>query len=294
MTTVGSDLTASVIGKMLDAMPHPSYEVGLLDMANERMYLRHWDRATLERSIGYLKQQNRQGRHIYIRPHGPHPYTLLDDLDAAKLASLRKAGFDPAVVVETSPGNFQAWLKHDRTLPPELSTKVSQHLARSFGADPGSADWRHLGRLAGFTNRKDKYQQANGHFPFVRLIAATGHAAEPLPATVALVAADLARQKAEEAERRMAYRPTSSRHSDATTKTIADFRNSPTYGGDGHRADLAYATYALSRGVDVADIEHAIRSRDLSHKGGANRQTEYVVRTIDKAKLAVERGPSRG
>jgi hypothetical protein len=49
-------------------------------------------------------------------------------------------------------------------------------------------------------------------------------------------------------------------------KSIESFRSNPGYGGDGTRIDLAYAIYALSRGVP--EVEAIIGSRDLSHKGG--------------------------
>ena len=66
-------------------------------------------------------------------------------------------------------------------------------------------------------------------------------------------------------------------------KSIESFRADPKYGGDGKRADLAYAVYALSRGQTEIDVEAAIRSRDLSHKGNERRQQDYVERTIKKA-----------
>ncbi len=66
-------------------------------------------------------------------------------------------------------------------------------------------------------------------------------------------------------------------------KGIETFWANPAYAGDGTRIDLAYAIYALSRGTSVEQIEEAIRKRDLSHKGGPKRQTDYVARTIRKA-----------
>ena len=75
------------------------------------------------------------------------------------------------------------------------------------------------------------------------------------------------------------------------TLNIDPARVIATYGGDQHRADLAYASYALSRGVPIPAIESAIASRDLSHKGGPSRQRDYIDRTIKRAQ---ERsGPSR-
>ena len=88
---------------------------------------------------------------------------------------MKEAGFNPAVIVETSPGNYQAWLKHSKRLSKEVSTAAARALAEKFGGDHGAADWRHFGRLAGFTNRKVKYLDAStGLYPFVRLIEAGG------------------------------------------------------------------------------------------------------------------------
>jgi hypothetical protein len=68
-------------------------------------------------------------------------------------------------VVETSLGNFQAWLKHDDVYPAPLSTFIAQTLAKRYGADPSAADWRRFGRLPGFTNCKPKYRRATASIP---------------------------------------------------------------------------------------------------------------------------------
>ena len=50
-----------------------------------------------------------------------------------------------------------------------MSTWAAKELAKRFGGDLSSADWRHFGRLAGFTNRKPERLLQNGLPPFVRL-----------------------------------------------------------------------------------------------------------------------------
>jgi hypothetical protein len=45
-------------------------------------------------------------------------------------------------------------------------------LAHIYGGDLASADWRHLGRLAGFTNQKPLRRQGNGYAPWVQLVQA--------------------------------------------------------------------------------------------------------------------------
>ena len=65
-------------------------------------------------------------------------------------------------------------------------------------------------------------------------------------------------------------------------KNIDAFRADARYGADGTRTDLAYAVYALSHGTALGEVEAAIRSRDLSHKGNERRQNDYVARTTKK------------
>jgi hypothetical protein len=82
---------------------------------------------------------------------------------------MKAEGFEPAVVVETSRNNFQVWLNHGQVLEVTTSTAVAKQLAERFGGDLSSADWRHFGRLAGFTNPKPEQHLASGLRPFARL-----------------------------------------------------------------------------------------------------------------------------
>jgi hypothetical protein len=163
-------------------------------------------------------------------------------------------------------------------------------LAEEFGGDRGAADWRHFGRLAGFTNRKEKYRDtATGLYPFVRLIEAGGEVYPEGARFLADVKNDLEQRRAEQErsrERAATAAPVRPEH----LKTIDGFRTDARYGGDGTRIDLAYAVYALSHGATTVAVEAAIRSRDLTHKGNERRQNDYVARTIKKALATTERG----
>jgi hypothetical protein len=44
--------------------------------------------------------------------------TLVDDLTLDDVTAMKKAGFDPAVILETSSGNYQTWLKHPEQTAP--------------------------------------------------------------------------------------------------------------------------------------------------------------------------------
>jgi hypothetical protein len=112
---------------------------------------------TVLAKLSLLKYRNARGSHIYIRPSGEHRFTVLDDLNEASLARLAADGLDPCAVVETSVGNFQAWLKHSVVLPKLVGSLAAQTLARRYDADLSAAGWRRFGRLPGFTNCKPKY-----------------------------------------------------------------------------------------------------------------------------------------
>ena len=278
------DRTTMAVQRQIAAMGAEVFEVGLFkpEAVGEGcavMIPRTWDAGTLLRSIPWLRLQNADGRNIYVRPKGEHDLSLVDDLTAESVRRMKATGFAPAAVVETSPGNFQAWLKHPRQLPRDLSTLAARTLAEEFGGDRGAADWRHFGRLSGYTNRKPKHVMTSGLFPFVRLIEASGKAysqGERLIETV------VAQQESELSTRdRQLTRTYATSHD--TVKGIDDFRSNPRYAGDATRVDLAYAIYAISHGADTGAVAAAIRSRDLSHKGDEKRQDQYVNRTITKA-----------
>src|ERR1700682_4428061 len=168
--------TAAAVENQARAMSASAFEVGLFDPTadNGVMLPRVWDLDTLLRSVSWLRLKNSQGRNIYIRPCGQHALSLIDDASPQTIELLKSEGFAPAVILETSPTNFQAWLCHGQILPKHLSTLAARLLASRFGGDLASADWRHYGRLAGFTNRKDKHRKTDGTVPYVRLHEATG------------------------------------------------------------------------------------------------------------------------
>jgi RepB DNA-primase from phage plasmid len=273
------------------------FEVGLFkpDARNREpvMLPRVWDHDSLVRSIGWLRHENWDGRNIYVRPQGEHNLSLVDDLKAGNLVQMEQAGFTPAVVIETSPCNFQAWLKHPEQLSKEMGTAAARALAVKFGGDRGAADWRHYGRLAGFTNRKEKYRDdSTSLYPFVKVIQATGAIYSAAEEFLKKIRAELEERHRMEQQRRATFSAASRAAVGSVHekfKSISKFRSDRKYGGDGTRIDLAFAIYALSHGASTADVESAIRTRDLSHKGSEKRQADHIERTMKKALAVTDR-----
>lgn len=285
MSSATENRTLEAVKLQTRAMGAAVYEIGLYDpdAVNAPMLPRTWDLETLLRSVPWLRYQNANGRNIYIRPKGEHSLSLVDDLTKEAVAKMKSAGFDPALVVETSPGNYQAWLQHGQALPKKLSTAVARALAEKFGGDPGAADWRHFGRLAGFVNRKLKHRREDGLFPFVRVVEEAGAVYPEAPGFVGGVKAWL------DAKHEMVRRNGGEASRPTALKTIDDFRRKPVYAGDMNRVDLAYAVYALAHDVAEVDVRAALASRDLAKKGNEKRQSDYIERTLGKAVRAIGR-----
>lgn len=166
--------------RQLDAMGVDSFQVGIRDQAG-RMLMRTWSKSEVLASLAWLKRENAKGADVYVRPAGESNagLVLVDDLNRGRLAKMQVDGLTPACVTETSPGNFQAWVRvHDKPLPPEVATEVAKALAERYGGDPNSADWRHFGRLAGLTNAKPRHKDANGRSPYVLAHESSGKQAE--------------------------------------------------------------------------------------------------------------------
>jgi RepB DNA-primase from phage plasmid len=102
-------------------------------------------------------------RNIIIRPHGPE-VTLLQ-LDDLKPHQLPAAAF---VTLETSPGNYQAWL----ALPGKLDKEFASRVRKGAGADIGASG---ATRIPGSLNFKPEHAPAKTgrpHYPRVTITEA--------------------------------------------------------------------------------------------------------------------------
>ena len=87
-------------------------------------------------------------RNVIVRPHGPTvTFIQLDDLKAANLARVAPAVF---LLLETSPGNFQAWV----AMQGAEDKDFARRLRKGTGADPTASG---ATRVAGSLNFNDKY-----------------------------------------------------------------------------------------------------------------------------------------
>lgn len=222
-------------------------------------------------NIGYLKAENANGRHILIQPADASCYLLADDLSWSVISRHHRHAdgeWKPGrMVVETSPQNYQVWIRSRRALCLLEKRIWLKRLLSDPGADPNNR-W---GRCPGFRNRKDKYRKANGHYPLSRLIwvdwAREAHI-PPLSAPAPL---------SPQPQRGGVCHPSEVSRSD--------------YERDNQSAtDFSYALALMRRGYNDEQIRDRILSeRTCWHNHqGQTRMACYVNRTIRQARALLE------
>lgn len=299
------DRTLEAVKKQVQALGCDRFEIGIRNQANGQMMNREWSAEEVYQSVSWLKRMNAQGHDVYIRPAGEgHALVLVDDLNKEKIDQLKRAGLRPCASIETSPGNYQAWVKmSDQALSAEVRCHVARSLARDFGGDPNSADSRHYGRLAGFTNRKPKYEE-QGRFPYVHVdevsrtvdFGAKKRLGDAINA-MDMVYIDQAREN--RLERLKTPLPEYSYAGKRTAKLEYQRQAQSILSRYGQDADLSRLDWMVSvsmakRGYGPQEIERAlsecspnIQSRKAGH------MEDYARRTVDKvfqlAEVQVER-----
>lgn len=177
----GFFITLQAVRRQLTAMPHDLYELRLIHGHTRKPFpaASLWTGFQLSRGtmVRFLRLRNRDGFDVYIRPYATKQnagYILLDlDTADSPIDTMRAHGHEPCVILQTSPGHLQAWVRVSQApLEPTVATAIGHHLASTYGGDLASTDWRHLGRLAGFTNQKPIHRQPRGYAPWVRLLHA--------------------------------------------------------------------------------------------------------------------------
>lgn len=287
------DRTYLAASRQLDALGVDSFEVGVRDRAG-RMLIRSWSKAEVLKAIPWLKSQNAQGADVYVRPASPGGnanagIVLVDDLSRETVARMKADGLTPALLVETSPGSYQVWVRvHENRIEQRTATELAKTVATQYGGNPNSADWRQFGRLAGFTNNKREHKDASGQSPFVLAHESTGKAA---PAGLELVhqAAERVMDKAK-AEASRAAMPPGAAKTGAGAPKLGDpvqvYQNTlkalhGRFGADMDlsRADFMAGLYMADAGFTIDQVKTALATSPAVSIRKAGHGGDYVERT---------------
>jgi hypothetical protein len=309
MLSRGFSLSLRAIRRQLAAMPCGRYLVRLIHHHTRKPYPgdRLWTASQIlvEATVRFLRARNREGFDIYFRPYAwsHNAGYILVDLDRAAPAVLDvmcAQGHAPCVVIETSPGHLQVWIRVSaQPLPPELATEIGRRLARLYQGDRASADWRHLGRLAGFTNQKTQRRSPDGYPPWVKVWHATAGLAPNAPCLLAAASHRLLRPTVSPCL--LPPDPQVGRSSgppsDNVSHTLAACQANVIYQTELNRlhirqrfphpdwsiADLWIAKELLRRGTSAAEVKSILRLASPQFPRHHADPEDYLRRTLTRA-----------
>ena len=302
-------LSLRAIRRQLAAMPHDLFLIRLIHHATRRPFPgeRLWTATQLlsPATVRFLRIRNREGCDVYTWPYAGNQnagYILLDlDRAAPSVLEMMSAnGHEPCVVLQTSPGHFQAWV-HVSALPlePAVATAIGKHLARVYGADLASTDWRHLGRLAGFTNQKPQRRTVSGYAPWVKIVharAGLARGAEALLQSVMPFPAFTERRSHDGISHNQSDRTATLSH--ATPLSISAAQAVEIYQGWMHRwriaerfpqpdwsiVDLWIARKLLSQGTPAEQVQEVLRLGSPQFPRRHTDPDDYLRRTVARAR----------
>lgn len=258
------------------------YEMGVYQEAvsdNDRGAV--WAVDPIENTTAYLKAMNAQGKHIFIRPtfdKEPH-FMMCDDLDQKQLDTQHKieGKWKPGrLVVESSPGNYQVWIKSDRP----LSVEEKKHWLQKMNSDPGASPLHRWGRAPGFRNRKSKYQTKKG-YPLSRLVWVDWKNRAKIPRVEIVPEID------KDGSKSKAFKGVNRQFSGSSLPFRVSYDK-----GDESATDFAYALALLRRGVNRCEVEQRIKDERTNwdnHKG-ESRIHAYLKKTLDRAEAVIDNG----
>lgn len=280
-----TDLTKRAVERQLKGMGLDQLELSII--GGDRPHVRTMSPAEIVADLPRLKRANKSGCSILVR--GPrdqdHDLILLDDLSAFTADRMKTDGVSPAVVVETSPGSFQAWVRLGTPQPAQVRHEVSRILTAQYGGDPGAVDPHQSGRLAGLTNPKPEHRTKTGS-PFVLLHRFAGRVAERAAELIEAARTALAR-RAEVAKVMAAPEPDADLVAwwRAGQEAVPEPR-------DLSRVDWHLTHVALATGRAADDVAAALEAvSDRKGRHGKDARA-YAERTVAKAVASRQQTPS--
>jgi len=189
-------------------------------------------------------------------------------------------------------------------LEPCIATTVAMQLAHDYGGDPASADWRHVGRLAGFTNQKLSRRSRSGYGPWVQIVHARAGLA---PQAGALVEPAMQRW-------RPLWLATDSSHPGQSGIPSIDLHGAPAITVDQATAiyqecmqrwriaqrfsppdwsivDLWVARHLLSQGMPAPKVQAVLQLGSPQFPRRHGNPQDYLHRTVARAAFPPRRGP---
>ena len=227
-----------------------------------------------------LAYRNSRGYNVFITPIPSEnkQYLLIDDV-----INLSKAKeLNPCIILQSSPKSQQALLKINGNFDNETMNKVFKQLNTENG-DPKISAAIHPLRLAGFTNRKPKYEDERGYFPFVLLVDAKNTVSTKAEEMLRLAEKNLVVNKEKAIIKASTHVIQANYKVDTETKSVDSFsgyylinRNN-----DVSAKDYGLAVRMLETGHSPAEIHKTIEKYSPEIHVRHKDVDAYITKTID-------------
>ena len=112
---MSASITRSIVRKQLCAMGCERFEIGVLRIGRTDVAPQRWSADQIDAAISRGSDGRMRAAHTYSSAHTALMRSAWSTMSALTRSRDDRVGFQPAVVVETSPGNFQVWLNHGRS-----------------------------------------------------------------------------------------------------------------------------------------------------------------------------------
>lgn len=163
----------------------------------------------IEEHLAAIDRLDKKGRNLYYTPISRDMHhVLVDDITEENLGKLLADGFAPAVVIESSRGNYQAIVNVPKLNGPfdkETANRLMRELNEKYG-DPNIRAAVHPHRIPGTHNNKTKYKGADGTFPEVKLVSANRRLCNKALERSRIIAKTIEREMRETAKVKMQHR----------------------------------------------------------------------------------------
>ncbi len=158
------------------AMGCDSFEIAIYH-PNRRLKRRFWNQGEVLKSMAWLKRENTKGSDIYIKPgnNKNEGIILLENLSKKSISELKTREVEPALILETSPKKYEAWIKlSSHEIPLEIASLATKKLYSAVEGKGYIPSFHSFGRLAGFTNKDPSIASMFGHPSWVLCREASG------------------------------------------------------------------------------------------------------------------------
>lgn len=210
---------------------------------------------------------------------------MLDDVKKPVIDRLYKDGLEPFYYLETSSANYQVILKFsDNQLSKETLTFISKQLSEIYNADENSSDIGHFFRLAGFTNRKQKYCK-NGLYPFVKFYNGSGKTCTKGQEYIDSLSNKIESIKKESSnnENKISIIDDNKNQNNCFLYIKKIYETNNDF-NDLSALDYKVAYYSIKKGFDINDIKIAIKQLSFNIENRKKGHIDdYINRTISNA-----------